>query len=276
MPEGDDVHRLARRLHASMAGQVLTTTDFRVPALAGADLAGQRVDGVAARGKHLLLRTDGGLTVHSHLKMDGRWRLYRPGERWREPDHEVRAVLATDRAVAVGTLLGILEVWPTKEEPQRLDHLGPDVLGPDWDPDEALRRLTADPSRPVGEAVLDQRVMAGPGNVYRSEACFLRGLDPRTPVGTVRDPAALVALMKRLMEANRTRPVRVTTGDTRPGRNLWVYGRAGRPCRRCGTAIERITLGDAPEERVAFLCPSCQPPSPGPFEPPPRFVSGPP
>src|SRR5207244_5490400 len=119
--------------------------------------------------------------------------------------------LSTGAAVAVAPLLGVVEVWPTAEEGERLGHLGPDVLGPDWDPDDAVRRLTADPARPVGEALLDQRVMAGPGNVYRSEVCFLRGVDPRTTVGGVRDPAALVALVRRVMVANRARGPGVTT-----------------------------------------------------------------
>src|SRR5438093_1616098 len=123
----------------------------------------------------------------------------------------------------------------------------------------ALGRVTADPGRPVGEAVIDQRVMAGPGSVYRSEVCFLRGIDPRTPVGSVADPAAIVALVKRVMEANRERAPRVTTGDSRPGRRLWVYRRGGEGCRRCGTAIRRIVQGPEPEDRVVFLCPSCQP-----------------
>jgi endonuclease VIII len=260
VPEGDDVNRLALRLHGALAGEVLVATDFRVPRLAGADLSGERIVEVTARGKHLLMRTDAGRTVHSHLKMDGAWRVVRPGERWRSAAHEVRAVLSTDRAVAVGTLLGIIDVWPTAEEDRRLGHLGPDVLGPGWDPDEALRRLTADPARPLGEVLVDQRVMAGPGNVYRSEVCFLRGIDPRTPVGDVADPAAVVALVKRVMEANRDRAPRVTTGDARRGRNLWVYGRGGEPCRRCGTTVVRTVMGAEPEDRVAFLCPSCQPP----------------
>ena len=261
MPEGDDIWKLSRRLHERLAGQRLVKTDFRVPSLAGADLSGGTIERVGSRGKHILMRVDDGRTIHSHLKMDGSWQVRRTGERPRGRWHEVRAVLVTESWTAVGSLLGLLEIWPTDRELDRLGHLGPDVLGPDWDAAEALRRLTADPARPIGEAVLDQRVMAGPGNVYRSEACFLRGVDPRTPVGSVRDPAAMVTLLKRLLEANRNRPARVTTGNTREGRRLWVYGRTGEPCRRCGTPIRRITLGAEPEERVAFLCPSCQPPT---------------
>jgi endonuclease VIII len=261
VPEGDTIAKLASRLRERLAGQRLVTTDFRVPSLATVDLAGRVMERVDARGKHILMRVEGERTIHSHLKMDGSWRVdpagRRPGGRW----HEVRAVLTTDRWVATGSLLGILEIWPTGFEPERLGHLGPDVLGPDWDPAEAVRRLTADPARAIGDAVIDQRVMAGPGNVYRSEVCFLRGIDPRTPVGEIRDPAAMVALMKRLMEANRDRFARVTTGNTREGQRLWVYGRAGEPCRRCGTPILRILQGAETEEHVAYLCSSCQPPA---------------
>ena len=133
------------------------------------------------------------------------------------------------------------------------------MLGPDWDAAEALRRLMAQPDRAIGEALIDQRVMAGPGNVYKSEACFLRGVDPWTPVGEVSKPAAMVALMKRLMEANRSIGAQVTTGDTRPGRSHWVYGRGGEPCRRCGSRVRRASQGVAPRERVTYWCPSCQP-----------------
>jgi endonuclease-8 len=255
VPEGDDIWRLAGRLHGALAGRTLVRTDFRVPSLANADLAGRRIDAVESRGKHILMRTDAGLTVHSHLKMDGAWLVLRTGTRARTPSHEIRAVLVTEPWTAVGSLLGILDVWPTAQERERLGHLGPDVLGSDWDPAAALRRLTADPARLVGEVLIDQRVMAGPGNVYRSEVCFLRGIDPRTPVGSVRDPAATVDLMKRLMEANRRRGARITTGD--PRNPLWVYGRD--TCRRCGTRIDRISLGPSGGERVAYLCPNCQP-----------------
>jgi len=257
VPEGDDIHALAARLHGALAGSVLTETDFRVPRVATTDLSGQTVARVRARGKHLLIETNEGQTIHTHLKMDGELRLHRA--RRAPAGHGVRLVLRTDRWTVVGSLLGILEVWPSREEPRHLSHLGPDVLGPDWDPDEAVHRLSADPSREIGVALVDQHVMAGPGNVYKSEACFLRGVHPAAAVSAVRDPNALVGLVKRLMEANRARPVRVTTGDTRPGRRLWVYGRAGQPCRRCGAPIERIRQGPEPEDRVTFLCPSCQP-----------------
>lgn len=180
-----------------------------------------------------------------------------PGARWRGPAHEVRAVLTTADAVAVGVRLGVLELLTPEEEQAALGHLGPDVLGADWDPEEALRRLVADPARTAHEAVQDQRVMAGPGNVYANEVCFLRGLHPTTPVSGVADPAALVALMHRVMSANRTTGLQITTGDTRRGRRQWVYGRQGRPCLRCGTIVRRDQQ-QAPG-RVRYWCPACQP-----------------
>jgi endonuclease-8 len=258
VPEGDTVLVLAGQLHAALAGQVLRRTDVRVPRFAVADLTGQVVREVVARGKHLLLRTDGGATLHTHLKMDGRWDLYRPGARWRGPVRRVRVVLETDPWVAVGSSLGIVELVDTGREEEVLGHLGPDVLGPDWDPDEVLRRLTATPERTVGEAAIDQRVMAGPGNIYRSEALYLHGTDPWTPVAELRDPAGLIDLIKRLMEANRHTGRQVTTGDPRPGRSRWVYGRGGQPCRRCGTPIRQAELGEATQERAVWWCPSCQ------------------
>jgi len=258
MAEGDTVFATAVRLHEALAGHVLTRTDFRVPAFANADLRGQVVGQVVSRGKHLLIRTDHEVSVHSHLGMDGAWRLYERGERWRGRSFEVRGVLEIDSRVAVGHRLRRLEVLRTSAESVVLGHLGPDVLGPDWNEKEVVRRLVASPERPVGEALTDQGVMAGPGNVYKSEICFLAGVDPRTPVSEVEDPTAVIHLTKGLMERNRTGGRRVTTDDPRRGKELWVYGRAGRPCRRCGTPIRSFTQGPAGEGRVTYACPGCQ------------------
>ncbi len=257
MAEGDTVLATAARLHEALAGQVLTRTDLRVPRFATADLSGQVVRDVVSRGKHLLMRTDGEVSVHSHLGMDGAWRLYGPGERWRGRAFEVRGVLETDRHVAVGHRLRRLEVLRTSAEADVLRDLGPDVLGPDWDAAEATRRLTASPERAVGDALIDQSVMAGPGNVYRSEVCFLAGMDPRTAVGSVPDPDRLVDLMKSSMERNRGGGRRVTTDDPRRGHELWVYGRRGRPCRRCGAPIASFMQGGG-AGRVTYVCPRCQ------------------
>jgi endonuclease VIII len=173
----------------------------------------------------------------------------------------VRLVVATDAATAVGTQLGIVELMKTPDEERVLGHLGPDLLGDDWDPDEALHRLTLRPERPVGETLLDQTVMAGIGNIFKSEICFLRGIEPARPVGEIRDPGAIVDLARRLLLANRSTGNQVTTGDPRRGRRHWVYGRGSEPCRRCGTRIERRIDGGAgePGERVTYWCPSCQP-----------------
>ena len=140
-------------------------------------------------------------------------------------------------------------------------HLGPDLLGPGWDAAqaaEAARRLTADAGRPIGEALLDQRNVAGFGTVYMAETLFLRGVDPSRPAGDIEDVTALVELGHRLLDANKERLGHVTTGDARPGRESWVYGRAGRPCRRCGTLIRRAEQGTPGQERLRFWCPSCQ------------------
>ncbi|PCN47359.1 DNA glycosylase [Curtobacterium sp. 'Ferrero'] len=258
MPEGDTVYRAAHRLHAALAGKELTRSDFRVPAFATLDLVGRTVDEVVPRGKHLLHRI-GDLTVHSHLKMEGRWDVYAPGERWRRPAHQARVVLDAADVSTVGFTLGILEVVPREEEPEVVGYLGPDLLGADWDADQALANLLRDPERPVGLALLDQRVLAGLGNVYRAELCFLRGALPTRPVGQVADPARMITMASRLITANRDRNARVTTGVDRPGRRLWVYGRAGKPCLRCGTPIRRGELGESELTlRDTYWCPRCQ------------------
>ncbi len=257
MPEGDTVFVAATRLNRALGGRTLTRTDFRVPAFATADLSGREVHEVVSRGKHLLFRIDGGVTLHTHFKMEGSWHLYRPGARWRAAATGARAVLETDEWQAVGFDLAVTELVPTAEEDRIVGHLGPDPLT-EWDAGEAVRRLGLDPERPIAHALLDQSVIAGPGNIYKCEICFLRGLYPWTPVGDVPDHAGIVDLTARLMQANRTTGMQVTTGDDRPGRQRWVYGRGRKPCRRCGTPIGR--RGQDHEERVTYWCPSCQPP----------------
>ncbi|MBE1487959.1 Fpg/Nei family DNA glycosylase [Plantactinospora soyae] len=261
MPEGDTVWNTARALHRALAGGQLTATDFRVPRLATVDLTGAVVLESAARGKHLLLRfrplADGQpLTLHSHLRMDGAWRAYAPGERWAaRPAHTIRAVLRTSDAVAVGYHLHDLALLPTAEEATLVGHLGPDLLGPDWDPAEAVRRLAAEPGRAIAEALLDQTNLAGIGNLYKSELLFLRGVSPWTPVRDVPDLPGLVALAHRILMANRGRWTQSTTGSLHRGRTSYVYGRRSEPCRRCGATIRKRDQ----DERVTFWCPTCQP-----------------
>lgn len=256
MPEGDTVHRTARRLDEALAGADVTRFDLRVPRAATIDLRGQRVHGAEARGKHLLLRI-GDSTVHSHLRMDGAWFVYRPGEKWRHPAYKVRAIVGTEQREAVGVDLAEIEVVSTREEDSLVGHLGPDPLAEDWDAQEAVRRLGAD-ARSIHVAILDQRNVAGFGNEYAAELLFLRGVLPATPTPDV-DVAALLDLGVRTIRANRDRPDRTFTGVNRPGQTTWVYGRAGRPCRRCGTLIQRGELGaDPTRERITFWCPFCQ------------------
>ena len=294
MPEGDTVWQTAKRLHTALAGKVLTRSDLRVPKYATADLTGRTVLDVTPRGKHLLTRIEGGLTLHSHLRMDGTWRVYANGQRWSGggPAHQIRVILGTADRTAVGYRLPVLELIRTTEEHRAVGHLGPDLLGPDWNPELALANLLADPARPLGEALLDQRNLAGIGNIYKSELCFLLGATPWLPIGALpADRAAkLPAIAKHLLEANRDRPLRNTTSTltnrppspnrtTAPGTparptplrppaphtpDLFVYGRAPRPCLRCNTPIRTANQGDGSRDRPTYWCPTCQiGPAPG-------------
>jgi endonuclease-8 len=258
MPEGDTVWRSARHLHEALAGRELTRTDFRVPAYATVDLSGSRVDEVVSRGKHLLIRTPDH-SIHSHLKMEGAWHVYRLGSPWRRPGHSARAVLENDEWQTVGYSLGILEVLPRSDEQSVVGHLGPDLLGPDWDLDEAARRVAADLDRPVFLALLDQRNVAGFGNEYANELLFLMGLLPTRPVGEVSDIRRVISRGQRMLDVNKSRVDRSFTGSARTGEERWVYGRERSRCRRCGTPLCHGTLGDRPTtERTTFWCPSCQ------------------
>lgn len=276
MPEGDSVHYAARRVHEALAGRVLDRAELRVPRFAALDLRAREVQGARAVGKNLFVDVgaDGEgrdpVTLHVHLKMEGRIRVHGAGERWRFPGHTARLVLAAGDAELVGTELGLLRALSPAEAELAVAPLGPDLLAEAWDPAEAVRRIAERPSRTIGEALLDQRNLAGIGTIYRAEVCFLRGVDPREQVENLtdtRDLRGLVDLARRLLLANVDRPVRVTTGERRRGRELWIYGRAGKPCRRCGTLIETFRLGGelAPDgsgeslDRVAYRCPSCQP-----------------
>jgi endonuclease VIII len=250
MPEGDTVFHTADTLRQALAGRTLTRCDVRVPRFATADLTGQVVDEVCSRGKHLFIRV-GPASIHSHLKMDGSWRVTsRPVRN----DHRIRIILEVKEIRAVGIDLGVLEILDRAHDGESVAHLGPDLLGDDWDPKIAAANLTAHPDRPIAEALLDQRVLAGIGNVYCNELCFVSGRLPTAPVSALTDPHRLVSRAHEMLWANRFRWNRCTTGDTRAGRQLWVYGRAGQSCRRCGTAINYDGTGD----RVTYWCPACQ------------------
>ncbi len=263
MPEGDSVWRAARRLNRGLQGHRLTGSDFRVPQHATADLSGATVLGTAAHGKHMLTRFDNGATLHTHFRMDGSWTVLAPGRSL--PKHlqaDVRVVLFSERGPqAYGLSIPVVELVPTRDEHTVVGHLGPDPLRPDWNPDEAVRRLGSDPHRPAVAALLDQRLMAGLGNLWANELLFVRGSNPWSPVGELDLPAVVAAAERMLRQSIRVRGNgQVTTGDPRPGRDHWVYGRAGLPCRRCGTPVrvEAEIAGDA-ERRRTWWCPTCQP-----------------
>lgn len=269
MPEGDTVFLAGRRLHEALAGQRLVRGELRHPRLATHDLAGCTVREVATAGKHLLTRFDNGRTLHSHLRMDGSWHLYRPGQPWRGgPLHTVRTVLQTADRVAVGYRLHDLELVPTEQEHRLVGHLGPDLLDPQWGPTlaaTAATRLAAQPQRQLGLALMDQTVLAGIGNLYRAEICFLLGASPFAPVSAV-DAEAAVQLAHTLLARNAWRPQQSTTGQLRPGAQHWVYGRTGRGCRRCGDVVRSDGQGEPgqpAQERTVYFCPSCQPMPPG-------------
>ncbi|MBF6125364.1 DNA-formamidopyrimidine glycosylase family protein [Nocardia brasiliensis] len=256
MPEGDTVYFAAARLRAALEGKTLTSSDFRVPRYATVDLSDQVVQSVGSYGKHLFIRTPT-VSVHTHLKMEGIWRVFHCGQRWTRPRVTARLVLRTDEVEAVGFSLGKVEVLRLADEHTVIDHLGPDLLGPNWDVAEVMARLQRQPEQSIGVALLDQRNLAGIGNIYRSEICYLRRVHPATPVGAVPDLLALVHEAHRVLNKAVHEP---------PWRPL-AYGRTRWPCQRCGTQITVRLLGDtAPEtdrlakrERGIYFCPRCQP-----------------
>lgn len=261
MPEGDTVWRCAQRLHEALAGDPLVHADLRWPSLATVDLRGAVTIDVRARGKHLLHRLDNGLTLHSHLRMEGQWRIASTPalSASRLTDHRLRAVLGTTRWTALGLRLGLLDLVPTTNEGSLVGHLGPDVLGTDWDPAAATANLAASATT-IGAALLDQRNLAGVGTIYASESLFLQGLPPWTPAADLPAQAigALVERIHRLLEIGRLGVLPSTTGRDRRGETTFVHGRSGRPCLRCGTPIQVAMIGTAPQERALPYCPGCQ------------------
>lgn len=266
MPEGDTVYLAGKRMTAALSGKRLTRGELRHPRLAEHDLSGLTVLGVHSVGKHLFTRFDDGRSLHTHFRMDGSWHLYRPGERWRRPLHQARAILSALDQIAVGFCLHDMALVPIDDEQRLVGHLGPDLLSPHWTDDTAAiaaHRLRAHPDLEVGLALLEQRIMAGIGNLYKTEMCFLLRVSPWAPVRVV-DPDAVVALGRRLLLANAERPEQSTTGDLTPGRQHWVYKRGGQPCRRCGQRVIRAVQGTGVYARHTYYCPRCQP---GPHPP---------
>ena len=283
MPEGDTVARQCRILHEALAGATLTESDLRVPRLATSDLVGWTVIEVRPRGKHLMMRLAppaarlAPLTLHTHLMMDGIWRVNGKALRSSDtsaaprPAETIRIVLRArhedgHESLAIAYDVKQVRIVRTADENELVGHLGPDLLDPDWGEEHRARavlNLSAEPERAIGLALLDQRNLAGIGNIYRSELCFLRRVHPAAPTAAAGDLGELVDLARRLLVLNQDRTVRVTTGGMlgRDG-DLWVYGRGGRQCRRCRTRIERDEIADPRQEgtepRVLWFCPHCQ------------------
>ena len=264
MPEGDTVYRAARLLDRSLSGQVLTRTDFRVPQHATADLSGATVVETVSRGKHLLTRIDGGpdgepWTLHTHLKMEGAWRVLDRGRRWPRPAHQARVVLETDRRVAVGFSLGIVELFPAPSRWTRWATSDPTCSARTG---TRPRRCAASSRTPPGRSARRCSTRAGwpgIGNMYMAELCFVSGVHPRTPVGAVGGLTRLVRRGKQMLELNKERAVQSTTGDLRERQRMWVYRRDKSPCRRCGTPIRVAMVGPRRPRAGVVLVPSCQP-----------------
>jgi endonuclease-8 len=260
--EGDSIARLAARLHTLTAGSTITACDVRHPRFATADLTGQRVVGWVPRGKHLLMRTDAALTVHSHLRMSGRWTVLGAGKRLpRAVAVRLRIALRLDddRTLA-GIDLPVLTLVRTADEHRVVGHLGPDLLGATTATDEGLARaaagVVAGGAQPVVAALLDQRRVAGLGNMWAQELLFLHGIDPWRQACTV-DPLALLSdARRRLRHAVDVDPSQNTTGRGSP--RHWVYGRAGHPCLRCATPIAFTDATRTPHGRETWWCPGCQ------------------
>lgn len=274
MPEGDTIFRAARTLHTALAGQTIARFETALAQLAQVDrdapIAGRRMERVESAGKHLLMWLSGDLILRTHMRMNGSWHIYRPGERWQRPAQAMRILLASEAWVAVAFDVHVAEFVRADRLARHrpVATLGPDLLGR-FDRDRALALVRAQGARPLHQVLLDQRVMAGIGNVYKSELMFLSRLHPDRPAGTVSDAQwfDLMALAGRLLAANVAkasgdgietyRGLRRTTGRMNPADRLWVYGRGGRPCRRCGTPIAFRKDGD--DARVTYWCPACQP-----------------
>jgi endonuclease-8 len=275
MPEGDTIFKTARTLNRAMAGQQVTK--FRTPLVHlmrvndDEPIAGRTVNAVEAAGKHLLMMFSGDLVLRTHMRMNGSWHIYRPGERWQRPPSEMRIVIETADWVAVAFRVHEAEFVRATELARHrpIAALGPDLLSDTFDADEALRRMRERPQQSMSEVLLDQRVLAGIGNIYKSETLFMAGVHPDTPVAALDDTKLrdVMAVARRLLVDNVVdrpgpsmvtyREFRNTTRRMRPEDRFWVYSRSGRPCRKCGTPIAFEKRGD--DARVTYWCPACQP-----------------
>jgi endonuclease VIII len=272
MPEGDTIFRAAQALHRALAGQPVARFESAYPKLNRVaedhPIVGRTVDTVSARGKHLLIAFSGDLVLHTHMRMNGSWHLYRPGVRWQRPAQDMRVLVATASVIAVGFNVPIAELLSSRDLARHpvLRTLGPDLLSAAFDGAEVIRLMRARGRETVADVLLDQRVVAGIGNVFKSEILFLAGIEPFTPVAALSDAdlERLVGISRDQLKANvldRSKTLslaigRRTTRSLDPNAKLWVYGRGGKPCRRCGTMIQMRKTGI--DARLTYWCSQCQ------------------
>ena len=278
MPEGDTIFRAARTLHRALAGKQVVRFESVYPALTrihdDSPLTRRTIESVSSSGKHLLMEFSGGLILRTHMRMHGSWHIYRPGEAWQRPRRDMRVLVATDDFVAVGFKVPVAEFIAAKDlhRHEELRRLGPDLLGNEVDETGVLSRMRSRPRDEIGDVLLNQQVMAGIGNVYKSEILFTCGVSPFAKVGTLDDETLreLITTGRRFLLVNVQTSLapmttytgyRRTTGRDNPGDRLWVYGRARLPCRRCGTPIRVRKQG--PSARLTYWCSSCQRQRPG-------------
>jgi endonuclease-8 len=273
LPEGDAIYRAARTLHRALAGETVIRFETRLAPLAVVDhaapIAGRAIERVESVGKHLLIAFADDLLLRTHMRMNGSWHIYRPGERWQAPAHSMRILIETANWVAVAFNVYAAEFIDARGLPRNraLARLGPDLLG-EFDRELALASIRSQGDRPMHDVLLDQRVMSGIGNIYKSEILFLAGIHPDVPAGAVDEQrlGEMVDLAQKVLRANVSelagggittyRGLRSTTGRGKPEDRLWVYSRSGQPCRRCGARIASRKDGDA--ARVTYWCPGCQ------------------
>ncbi|HEU4936613.1 MAG TPA: DNA-formamidopyrimidine glycosylase family protein [Vicinamibacterales bacterium] len=275
MPEGDTIFRAARTLHRALAGKPVASFESVFPALTrvndDAPIAGRTIERIHATGKHLLMRFSGDLVLRTHMRMNGSWHIYRPGEKWQRSRRDMRIVIATTDFVAVGFNIPVAEFLSEREAAKsaELRTLGPDVLADEFDSEQALANLRERSDSEIAEALLNQRVLAGLGNVYKSEILFMCRINPfrRVQDLTDADLTSLVEESRRMLTLNVSEGLelmttygglRRTTGRGNPSDRLWVYGRARLPCRRCETPIRVRKQGR--DARLTYFCPTCQPP----------------
>jgi endonuclease-8 len=245
LPEGDTIHRTAATLQKALAGKVVTRYETMLPKI-DAPLRGRTIERVVAVGKHLVIDFSGDLHLRTHMRMNGQWHIYRHGERWWRPRRDMRVVIETEDFVAVGFNLPVAELVTGRELERELHALGSDLLG-EFDVADAVRRAREHGGEEIADVLLNQRVAAGIGNIWKSESLFARGINPFRKVKDVDDLEKLFLTARSLLKqsANGQRP------------RLNVYSRGGQPCRKCGTAIESRKQG--PDARLTYWCPRCQP-----------------